>query len=122
MSIPGTVGSPFEPTPAPSTQATPEGPPFVTSVSPNGRYFLDQYGRPLLLHGDSPWALMTLLSPQQAQLWFADRQTQGFNAAIISLIGAKPTARPAMTARRSMVCCPSWTVTSCSGRSRTGSG
>ena len=94
MSIPGTVGSPSEPTPAPSTQVRPEGPPFVTSVSPSGRYFLDQYGRPLLLHGDSPWALMTLLSPQQARLWFADRQTQGFNAAIISLIGAKANGAP----------------------------
>jgi hypothetical protein len=31
---------------------------------------------------------MTRLSPQQARLWFADRQTQGFNAAIVSLIGA----------------------------------
>ena len=94
MSIPGTVGSPSEPTPAPSTQVRPEGQAFVTSVSPSGRYFLDQYGRPLLLHGDSPWALMTLLSPQQARLWFADRQTQGFNAAIISLIGAKANGAP----------------------------
>jgi hypothetical protein len=25
-------------------------------VSPDGRSFLDQYGRPLLLAGDSPWA------------------------------------------------------------------
>ncbi len=66
----------------------------MTSVSPSGRYFLDQYGRPILLHGDSPWALMTLLSPQQARLWFADRQTQGFNAAIVSLIGAKANGAP----------------------------
>jgi len=94
ISIPGAVGSSPEPTPAPSTQATPEGPPFVTSVSPSGRYFLDQYGKPLLLHGDSPWALTTLLSPQQAQLWFADRQKQGFNAAIISLIGARANGAP----------------------------
>ena len=93
---PGQVASPSAPlpTPAPGRQATPEGPPFVTSVSPNGRYFLDQYGRPLLLHGDSPWALMTRLSPQQARLWFADRQTQGFNAAIISLIGATANGAP----------------------------
>src|SRR6478752_896562 len=58
ISIPGTEGdSPSAPAPAPSTQATHEGSPFVTSVSPNGRYFLDQYGKPLLVHGDSPWAL-----------------------------------------------------------------
>jgi hypothetical protein len=94
MSIPGEEGSPSEPTPAPSTQATHEGPPFVTSVGPSGRYFLDQYGKPILVKGDSPWAMMTLLSPQQAQLWFADRQTQGFNAAIISLIGAKANGAP----------------------------
>ena len=31
MSIPGTVSSPFEPTPAPSRKATQEGTPFVTS-------------------------------------------------------------------------------------------
>jgi hypothetical protein len=94
ISIPGEEGSPSKPMPAPSTQATHEGPPFVTSVSPSGRYFLDQYGKPILVKGDSPWALMTLLSPQQARLWFADRQTQGFNAAIISLIGARANGAP----------------------------
>ena len=47
--------SPFAPWPTPPPrEAAPQGPPFVTSVSPNGRYFLDQYGRPLLLEGDSP--------------------------------------------------------------------
>ena len=96
MRIPGQVASPSAPLPepAPGTQTTPEGPPFVTSVSPNGRYFLDQYGRPLLLKGDSPWALMTRLSPPQARSWFADRQRQGFNAAIISLIGATANGAP----------------------------
>jgi Protein of unknown function (DUF4038)/Putative collagen-binding domain of a collagenase len=97
MSIPNyDSDNPYGPwrTPAPRVNATPEGPPFVTSVSPNGRYFLDQYGKPLLVHGDSPWALMTKLSPQQARLWFADRQNQGFNAAIISLIGASENGGP----------------------------
>lgn len=60
----------------------------MTSVSRDGRYFLDQYGKPLLVKGDSPWSLLTQLSPQQAELWFAKRQQQGFNAAIFSLIGA----------------------------------
>jgi uncharacterized protein DUF4038 len=76
------------PTSAPGGEARRQGRPFVTSVSPDGRYFLDQYGRPILVRGDSPWALMTRLSPQQARLWFADRQRRGFNAAIVSLIGA----------------------------------
>jgi Protein of unknown function (DUF4038)/Putative collagen-binding domain of a collagenase len=96
MRIPGQVASASAPLPepAPGRQATPEGPPFVTSVSPNGRYFLDQYGRPLLLKGDSPWALMTRLSPPQARSWFGDRQRQGFNAAIVSLIGATANGAP----------------------------
>lgn len=96
MRIPGEVASPFAPWPAPaaSRRADPAGPPFVTSVSPTGRYFLDQYGKPLLLKGDSPWALMTRLSPRQAELWFADRQRQGFNAAIVSLIGATANGAP----------------------------
>lgn len=96
MSIPGTASSPLEPwpTPAPGSEARPEGPPFVTSVSPSRRYFLDQYGSPILLQGDSPWTLMTRLSPQQAQLWFADRRRQGFNAAIVSLIGATGNGAP----------------------------
>ena len=63
-------------------------------MSANGRYFLDQYGRPLLLRGDSPWALMTRLSPEQARLWFADRQRQGVNAAIVSLLGAVANGAP----------------------------
>jgi hypothetical protein len=66
----------------------------VSSVSPSGRYFLDQYGRPLLVKGDSPWALMTRLSPRQARRWFTDRHKQGFNAAIISLIGATANGAP----------------------------
>ena len=33
---------------APHVTAHPTGPPFITSVSPDGRYFRDQYGRPIL--------------------------------------------------------------------------
>jgi hypothetical protein len=95
MRIPGQVAGPFAPLPEPPPgQAAREGPPFATSVSANGRYFLDQYARPLLLKGDSPWSLMTRLSPPQARLWFADRQRQGFNAAIVSLIGAVANGAP----------------------------
>lgn len=96
MGIAGAAGSPVVPwpTPPPSSEARPDGPPFVTSVSPDRRYFLDQYGSPILLQGDSPWALMTRLSPQQARLWFADRRRQGFNAAIVSLIGTTSNGAP----------------------------
>ena len=109
MTIPGHDLSPSAPRPTPARrEAAREGPPFVTSVSPDGRYFLDQYGKPLLLHGDSPWALMTRLSPQQARLWFADRQTTGLQRGHRLVDRSEqPTARPAMTAPRSMGCSPS---------------
>ena len=95
MRIPGQVAGPFAPLPEPPPRPPArQGPPFATSVSANGRYFLDQYGRPLLLRGDSPWALMTRLSPEQARLWFADRQRQGVNAAIVSLLGAVANGAP----------------------------
>jgi hypothetical protein len=82
--------------PWPATQPIqkPAGRTFVASVSPNGRYLLDQYGKPLLVKGDSPWSLITRLSPEQAQLWFSDREQQGYNAAIVSLIGATKNGAP----------------------------
>jgi hypothetical protein len=95
MRIPDDPSGATTPLPTRAPRDTgPEGPPFATSVSRDGRYFLDQRGKPLLLHGDSPWALMTKLSPEQARLWFADRQQQGFNAAIVSLIGATANGGP----------------------------
>src|SRR5690242_3915867 len=94
MRIPGVRQDASAPWPTPSVEARREGPPYVTYVSPNGRYFLDQYGKPLLVKGDSPWALMTRLSPVQAELWFRNRQEYGFNAAIVSLIGSTGNGGP----------------------------
>lgn len=78
----------------PSPRDKVPGPPFITSVSADGRYLVDQYGEPFLVKGDSPWALMTRLSPQQADSWFTDRERKGFNAAIVSLIGATANGGP----------------------------
>jgi len=82
------------PWPKPRTQVAQEGPPYVSAVDASGRHFLDQYGKPILVKGDAPWALVTKLSPSQAQLWFTDRQKQGFNAAVVSLIGAPANGGP----------------------------
>jgi hypothetical protein len=86
--------APWPTPPVPGVEAERGQPPYVSAVSPSGRYFLDQYGKPLLVKGDSPWALMTRLSPAQADLWFADREKQGFNAAIVSLVGARANGGP----------------------------
>jgi hypothetical protein len=61
---------------------------YVSSIDASGRYFEDQHGAPMLVFGDSPWAGMVRWSPAQAELYFANREAHGFNASIISLIGA----------------------------------
>lgn len=68
--------------------------PFVTGVSGNGRYFVDQSGTPILIKGDSPWALFSSLSPAQVELWAANRESHGFNSAIVSLIGDSRNGGP----------------------------
>ena len=64
------------------------GAPFCwpTSVSANGRYLLDQTGRPYMIVGDSPQSLIGELSESQAAAYFADRQAHGINSAWINLI------------------------------------
>jgi hypothetical protein len=95
LSIPG---DPTPPTPAAASSAPIEPSQgshrFVTAVSGNGRHFVDQHGDPILIKGDSPWSLMTDLSPKQAQLWFDNREQHGFNAAIVSLIGSVANGGP----------------------------
>ena len=58
----------------------PQGPPYVTYVKPQRALLplLDQYRKPLLVKGDSRWAMMTRMSPVQAELWFKNRQEHGF--------------------------------------------
>ncbi|MFI9386857.1 DUF4038 domain-containing protein [Kutzneria sp. NPDC052558] len=58
------------------------GPRFAwpTSASADGRYLLDQLGRPYLISGDSPQGLFVTMSQEQAEDYFADRRAGGFNA------------------------------------------
>ncbi|MGY1685906.1 DUF4038 domain-containing protein [Geodermatophilus sp. SYSU D00867] len=92
--IPGADASPDTPWPSATPRATVEGPPYITSISPDRRHFLDQYGEPILLKGDAPWSLMTDLSPAQAELYFSTRERQGYNAAIVSLLGSVGNGGP----------------------------
>ncbi|TQM43092.1 DUF4038 domain-containing protein [Pseudonocardia cypriaca] len=61
---------------------------YVSAIGASGRYFTDQHGAPIFVFGDSPWAGMSRWSPEQAKLYFADREARGFNASIVSLVGA----------------------------------
>jgi len=68
---------------------------FVSGIAPGGRYFIDQTGAPMLVKGDSPWAMFSQLSPAQVEQWAANRESHGFNSAIISLVGAPVNGGPA---------------------------
>ena len=78
----------------PSSRPPAGQPRFVRTVSANGRYFLDQYGDPLLVKGDAPWSLMTDLAPGEVDTYFANREERGFNAAMVSLVGAVGNGAP----------------------------
>jgi len=56
-------------------------PVFPLKVSANRRYLVDQKNAPFLIAGDTPQGLMGRLSEQDAEFYFADRETNGFNTA-----------------------------------------
>lgn len=67
---------------------------FWTGVSANNRYFVDQFGDPFLIHGDSPWSLMLDLDTAGVELYLSTRQAQGFNTILFSAIGTTGTGGP----------------------------
>ncbi len=63
---------------------------YPLKVSANGRYLVDQKGKPFLIHGDVPQALVTMISTADAARYFDDRQSHGFNAMWIDVLVAGP--------------------------------
>ena len=59
---------------------------FPLKVGPTGRYLVDRNGRPFLIVGDSPQALIADLSTSQAAGFLADREAAGFNSMWINLL------------------------------------
>ncbi|MCI0401178.1 MAG: DUF4038 domain-containing protein [Gammaproteobacteria bacterium] len=54
--------------------------------SDDGRYLVDQTGKPFFINGDAPWSLITGLTKSEAELYLNDRHQRGFNAIIVNLI------------------------------------
>jgi hypothetical protein len=61
-------------------------PAFPLKVAEGGRHLVDQSGAPFLIAGESPQALMVNLSEQDAELFFANRRSHGFNTVWINLL------------------------------------
>jgi hypothetical protein len=62
------------------------GPSYPLQVSANRRYLTDQQGRPVLVHGDTPWSLFSALNEAEVERYLADRVAKGFNALIANLV------------------------------------
>jgi len=63
--------------------------PYPLRVSPDHRHLVDQSGEPFLVHGDSPWSLISGLTRDEAELYLERRRSQGFNSIIVNLIEHK---------------------------------
>jgi hypothetical protein len=66
-------------------------PAYPLKRSPNGRYLVDSNNVPVMLMGDSPQALMVNISEADADSFFANRQSHGFNTMWINLLCAAYT-------------------------------
>ena len=65
---------------------------YPVKVGPTGRYLVDQAGAPFLMVGESPQALIGNLSLADAQTFFINRKSHGFNTVWINLLCAAYTA------------------------------
>ena len=59
---------------------------YPLRVGPNRRYLVDRRGRPFLIVGDSPQALVVDVSLPDADRFLADRSAKGFNTVWINLL------------------------------------
>jgi hypothetical protein len=87
-SVTDTVTTPPPPPPPP-----PNGT-YAYPLRASGRSLVDQNGQPFLYMGDAPWSLIVQLTDEDAESYFATRQSQGFTAAMINVIEHKFSAHP----------------------------
>ncbi|HKD35524.1 MAG TPA: DUF4038 domain-containing protein [Pirellulales bacterium] len=64
---------------------------YPVKIGPTGRYLVDRHDKPFLIAGESPQGMMVNVSEADAELFFKNRQSHGFNTAWINLICAKYT-------------------------------
>jgi hypothetical protein len=80
-----------------AANAAAAGPAFPVKIGPTRRYLVDREGRPFLIAGESPQAMMVNCSEADAELFFKNRRSHSFNTAWINLIcstytGGRPDA------------------------------
>lgn len=68
-----------------------DGSRFPLKIGPTGRYLVDRHDKPFLIAGESPQGMMVNVSEPDAELFFKNRESHGFNTAWINLLCAKYT-------------------------------
>jgi hypothetical protein len=69
-----------------SHSPAPGAPAYPLKISANGHQLVDQNNHPFLITGDAPHDLLCMLSPSDADYYFADRQNYGYNAAWVEIL------------------------------------
>lgn len=59
-------------------------PAYPLKKSPNGRYFVDQAGVPVLVHGEAPWSLIGELTREEVIYYLDDCAERKFNSLIVT--------------------------------------
>lgn len=67
---------------------------YPLQKSANGRYFVDQAGVPVLVHGDTPWSLIGELTREEVTDYLDDCAARKFNALIVNAPEAAYTSDP----------------------------
>jgi len=74
-----------------SSASADDAPAYPLKIGPTGRFLIDQKGKPFLIAGESPQAMMVNISEKDAELFLANRRSHHFNTAWINLLCAKYT-------------------------------
>jgi hypothetical protein len=80
-----------------ASQAHAAAPAFPLKAAENGRFLVDQKGRPFLVTGDSPWSLIVQPREEEIDHYLDDRARRGFNAVLVNLIEHKFCSHPPRT-------------------------
>lgn len=70
----------------PATPIATRPPVYPLKIGPTRRYLVDRRGRPFLIVGDSPQALIADVSLTQADRFLANRRAAGFNSVWVNLL------------------------------------
>src|SRR5882762_4978157 len=83
-----------------ATLAHLEGASGPIRVSENGRYFVDQKGKPFYFLADTQWELFRRYSLDEAKLILENRKAKGFTVVMVMLTGVGPGTEPNLAGER----------------------